>query len=52
MLCDQKSFGSPPRRVICQSFTTDDHDLPPSVENSIWYLMSGRGGLLDMMDAA
>src|ERR1051325_4982019 len=44
MLCDQKSFGSSPRRAIAQSFTTDFHVLPASVEHSIWYLMSDAGG--------
>ena len=51
-LCDQKSFGSSPRRMIVQSRTIGCQVLPPSVETSIWYFTSGLGGLLDRTWAA
>jgi hypothetical protein len=51
-LCDQKSFGSSPRRGIDQSFTTGVQVRPPSVEYSIWYLTFGSGGLLELTWAA
>jgi hypothetical protein len=44
-LCDQKSFGSLPRREIVQSFRAGCQVLPPSLDTSIWYFTSARGGL-------
>src|SRR5262249_48002786 len=51
-LCDQKSLGSSPRREIVQSLTSGFQLWPPSVETSIWYFTSGRGGLPENTCAA
>src|SRR5579863_3694648 len=51
-LCDQKSLGSSPIRGMVQSLTRGSQVRPSSLEISIWYLISGRGGLLDWMCAA